>query len=337
MSARRYPTTLLLCIVCLTLITLITLITMPFVGGEFISPIDLFQGQLAENDQTIFWKLRVPRVIMGFLAGSALALSGMAFQAVFRNPLATPFTLGVASGASLGAATYVWLGFSFKILHVSGQSFFAFLGAALTISLVYGLTQGRNRRAPATMLLAGVSISFFCSSLIMFIQYISDFNSSMRIMRWLMGGIDVVGYDSIMNTFPIVLIGTGLVWYLARDLNLLITGEEIAVSRGVNVNRTVTLLFITTSFLVGSVVAICGPIGFVGMMAPHICRMLIGQDHRYLTPATTLFGGTFLVLCDTLARSVIAPAEMPVGIITALLGGPFFLWLLLRSRIDGQV
>ena len=334
MSAHNYPTTLLLCIFG---VTLITVITMPFVGGEFISPIDLFQGTLEVTDHTIFWKLRVPRVIMGFLAGSALALSGMAFQAVFRNPLATPFTLGVASGASLGAATYVWLGLSFKIAQMSGQTLFAFLGAALTISLVYGLTQGRGRRAPGTMLLAGVSISFFCSSLIMFIQYISDFNSSIRIMRWLMGGIDVVGYESVFNTFPIVLIGTALVWYLARDLNLLITGEEIAVSRGVNVNRTVTLLFITTSFLVGSVVAICGPIGFVGMMAPHICRMLIGQDHRYLTPATTLFGGTFLVLCDTLARSLIAPAEMPVGIITALLGGPFFLWLLLRSRIDGQV
>lgn len=334
MKLQRFQKTMLAII---TLITLGTLITMPFIGGELISPIDLFTGKLEDNEATIFWKLRLPRVIMGFLAGSALALSGMAFQAVFRNALATPFTLGVASGASLGAATYVWLGVNFHVAWMSGQSLFAFLGAGLSISLVYGLTQGRGRRAPATMLLAGVSISFFCSSLIMFIQYISDFNSSVRIMRWLMGGIDVVGYNAVINTLPIVVVGTILVFYLARDLNLLITGEEIAASRGVNVNRTLTLLFITTSFLVGSVVAVCGPIGFVGMMAPHICRMVIGHDHRYLTPATTLFGGAFLVVCDTLARSLIAPAEMPVGIITALLGGPFFLWLLLRSHIDGEV
>ena len=332
MSNRRKPTHRLMGI---AILGIVIVLSMPFIGGEIINPMALFKGELEENELTVFWKLRIPRVIMGFLAGSALALSGMAFQAVFRNPLATPFTLGVASGASLGAAAYVWLGLSFSVLSMSGQTMFAFLGAALSISLVYGLTRVHGHRSSGTMLLAGVSISFFCSSLIMFIQYISDFNSSVRIMRWLMGGIEVVGYEAVLNTAPIVVLGAGVIFYLSRDLNLLSTGNEIAASRGVNVNKTMTILFVITSFLVGSVVAVCGPIGFVGMMAPHICRMLIGQDHRFLAPATFLFGGAFLVLCDTLARSLIAPAEMPVGIITALLGGPFFLWLLMRSRVAG--
>jgi iron complex transport system permease protein len=253
----------------------------------------------------------------------------MAFQAMFRNLLATPYTLGVASGASLGAAFYVRLGCMFSVLGIPGVSVSAFGGAVLATGLVYGLTRMRGGISTTTMLLAGVAVSFFFSSLILFTQYMSSFTHSFRIVRWLMGGIEAAGMESVLNLAPLVVAGSAIIFFLTHELNLMLAGEEISIGRGVDVNRTRKLLFFAVSLMVGSVVAVCGPIGFVGMMAPHICRLVVGSDHRYLTSATLLFGGVFLTLCDTLARTIIAPAEMPVGVITALLGGPFFLWLLL--------
>jgi iron complex transport system permease protein len=185
------------------------------------------------------------------------------------------------------------------------------------------------------MLLAGVAVSFFFSSLILFLQYLSDFTQSFRIVRWLMGGIEVAGYDAVIGILPFTLAGGAIVFLLTGELNLITTGEDIAASRGVEVGRVRTVLFFAVSLMVGGVVAVCGPIGFVGLMAPHISRLLVGANHRYLAPASLLFGGAFLTLCDTLARTVIAPAEIPVGVITAILGGPFFLWLLIcpKSKI----
>jgi len=301
----------------------------PMVGIQAISLRAILDPLSGGMESDIFWRIRVPRVCISFLAGAGLAVSGMAFQAMFRNLLATPFTLGVASGASLGAAFYVRLGFLFSILGIPGVSVFAFAGAALSIGLVYGLTRIRKGISTSTMLLAGVAVSFFFSSLILFIQYMSSFTHSFRIIRWLMGEIEVVGFESVLNLAPFVIGGSMIIFFLTHELNLLMVGEEVSISRGVNVNRTRKLLFFATSLMVGGVVAVCGPIGFVGMMSPHICRLIIGADHRNLTPATLLFGGMFLTLCDTFARMIIAPAEMPVGVITALLGGPFFIWLLM--------
>ncbi|OPZ23917.1 MAG: Hemin transport system permease protein HmuU [Lentisphaerae bacterium ADurb.BinA184] len=181
------------------------------------------------------------------------------------------------------------------------------------------------------MLLAGIAVSFFASSLIMLIQYLGEFTQAFRIVRWLMGGVEVMGYDAVFNLLPVTAAGALILFSLTHELNLLMTGEDLAVSRGVEVRRVRLVLFFATSMMVGGVVAFCGPIGFVGMMAPHICRLLVGANHRHLMPATLLFGGLFLVVCDTFARTVIAPVEIPVGVITALLGGPFFVWLLVRS------
>lgn len=282
-------------------------------------------------DSDIFWRIRVPRVCFSFLAGAGLAISGMVFQAMFRNPLATPFTLGVASGASFGATLYIRLGMIFSVAGISGITFSAFGGALFSVVFLYVLTRLKGGFSTATLLLAGVAMSFFFSSFILFTQYMSDFTSSFRIIRWLMGSLEVVGFASVRDVLPFVVVGTLMVFYLAHDLNILMVGEDISESRGVDVARTKRVLFFATSLMVGGIVAICGPIGFVGMMVPHICRLLIGADHRYLAPATFLFGGMFLTVCDTVARTLIAPAEMPVGIITALLGGPFFIWLLLRN------
>jgi iron complex transport system permease protein len=181
------------------------------------------------------------------------------------------------------------------------------------------------------MLLAGVAMSLFFSSLILMVQYASDITQTFRMIRWLMGGIEAVGFGPVRDLLPFAVAGISAMLMLSREMNLLVTGEEIAASRGVNVAKMKRLIFFATSLMVGGVVSVCGPIGFVGMMVPHFCRLLLGWDHRYLTPASILLGGAFLAVCDTLARILMAPAEIPVGVITALLGGPFFLWLLVSK------
>jgi iron complex transport system permease protein len=308
----------------------------PFWGMERVPFSALWGGVDDYAKVDLLWKLRIPRVLMAFLAGTALSASGMVFQAMFRNPLATPFTLGVSSGAALGAAVSIQFGWTFALFGLSSVSLAAFAGALLSIALVYLLTaRSRHGSSTSTMLLAGVAICFFFSSLILFLQYMSDFTRSFRMLRWTMGGLgDIVQFRDVLGVFPFVASGCLIVWYLLHELNLLATGEEFAFSRGVNVNQTKLLLFLSVSLMVGAVVALCGPIGFVGLMAPHICRMLVGPDHRRLYPAALLFGGAFLVICDTASRVIMAPTELPVGIITALLGGPFFLWLLLARRQD---
>ena len=317
-------------LVTLALFAVTVLAVAPFVGMVEVPFSALWAGGDDWAKVDILWKIRIPRVWLAFLAGAALATSGMAFQAMFRNPLATPFTLGVASGASLGASLAIHLGLTFSLLGFSGVCWFAMAGAMLAILIVYGLSRARQGFSTATMLLAGVAVSFFFSSLIVILQYLSDPGSTFRMLRWVMGGLgNVIDFDDVLGVFPFVVTGLLIVFYLTHELNLITTGEELATARGVEVNRTKVVLFFAASVMVGAVVAVCGPIGFVGLMAPHICRLVIGPDHRYLTPATLLFGGAFLAACDTVARTVIAPTELPVGILTALLGGPFFLWLLL--------
>lgn len=304
----------------------------PFLGA---TSVDLQAALDPETvDYTVLWRLRVPRVLTAFAAGAALAIGGMAFQALFRNPLATPFTLGVSSGASLGAAIAVRLGIGFSILGISSVSVFAFLGALFAVGVVYGLTRARPGSTTATMLLAGVAASFFFSSLILFIQYTSEFYNAFRLLRWLMGGLSVVGFAPFLNMLPFVIAGVAILSLLTHELNLLTTGEDLATSRGVDVPRVKATIFFVTSLMIGGVVATCGPIGFVGMMAPHICRMIVGSNHRVLAPCSILFGGAFLTLCDTFARTILGAAELPVGVVTALLGGPFFIWLLLSGTAE---
>ena len=329
MSNLRFPRAARIAL--LVLLAAAVLAAAPMIGMSRISLSDVLNPFSQSRESDIFWRLRVPRVLVSFLAGAALAVSGMTFQAMFRNALATPFTLGVSSGASLGASLYILSGLQVSVLGVSGVSIAAFGGALAAILLVYGLSRARGGLAAGTMLLAGVAVSFFFSSMILFIQYVSDFTNTFRILRWTMGGLGTMGYDSLFDVLPFVLSGSAIILFLTHELNLMTTGEDLAASRGVNVAATKRVLFFATSLMVGGVVAVCGPIGFVGMMSPHICRLVIGPNHRHLTPATLLFGGTFLTLCDLLSRTVIAPAELPVGVITALLGGPFFLWLLLTS------
>ena len=312
----------------LLLLTALVFLLTPLMGAKNLSFTDIFTSQNDPVNSKVFWQMRIPRSLVAFFAGAILAACGMVFQAIFRNPLVCPFTLGVSAGASFGATMYIRLGLPLAWLGISGITGFAFLGALLSVLIVWKLARVKYDSSIAKMLLAGLVVSFFFISLIMFIQYSSNLYQSMRITRWLMGGLFVYGYKPIFDLLPFIIIGLGGIWMYTHELNLLTTGEELAASRGVDVRRTVKALFVLISLAIGGVVAVCGPIAFVGIIAPHICRLLVGSDHRYLAPATFLFGGTFLVICDTLARTMAAPSEIPVGIITALIGGPFFLWLL---------
>lgn len=280
----------------------------------------------------ILWRIRVPRVCLGLLTGAALAASGMAFQAMFRNALATPYTLGVSSGASLGAALYMRAAFRIDAAGLDGVSLAAFGGAVLSTMLVYGLTRLGRAFSTATLLLAGVATSFSFTSLILLTQYTSDVTTSFRVGRWLMGGLEVVGFEPVWQVLPFAIIGLVAVSVLAREMDLLVVGEDLAATRGVSVEQVKRLLFFAVSIMVGGVTAVCGPIGFVGLIVPHIGRLMVGGHHRFLTPFSVLGGAAFLVTCDTVARVAIAPVEIPVGSITALVGGPFFLTLLLWGR-----
>src|SRR5687767_3733380 len=280
----------------------------------------------------ILTELRLPRVTLGFLAGAALATAGMAFQAVFRNALATPYTLGVSAGASLGAAVYAHLGLAASLAGIPGYALAALSGALLAIALVYAVAQATYAFSSSTLLLAGVAISFVCTSVILAIQYIGDVTTSFRIGRWLLGGLDVVGFQPVVHVLPFAAIGIAILLAVSRDLDLLAVGEESAASRGVAVATVKKLIFAAASLMVGGVVATCGPIGFVGLVVPHIGRLLVGPGHRTLGLFSVLAGGTFLVACDALGRTVVAPVEIPVGIITALIGGPFFLAMLVQGH-----
>ncbi len=310
--------------------SLAVLAVAPFFGVETL-PLDVVRSPRGTDAASvIFWQLRLPRVVAAFFAGAGLAIGGAAFQALFRNPLATPFTLGVASGAAFGVALASRLGVGIALAGMAVDSAVALAGALLAVAVVWGLTHLRPAFSTMVLLLAGVAMSFFFSSLILFLQYTASLGDAYRIVRWLMGGLAPVDWQGLLRMVPFVVVGLVALGWRARELDLLSIGSDIAASRGVDVLATRRWVFLATSVMIGGIVATCGPIGFVGLMAPHICRLLVGSEHRLLLPASCLFGGAFLALCDAAARTVLAPVELPVGVITAFLGGPFFLWLLLR-------
>jgi iron complex transport system permease protein len=315
--------------ILIILLAIVVLVVTPFTGLTKIpfSALKDIAGDTTEG--RIFYSLRLPRVFTAFLAGAALACCGAALQGMFRNPMAEPFTLGISGGAAFGAAIYVILAAHIPI--GGGELVFSLIGALGAIFLVYGLTKIKKGFSAGTMLLAGIAVNFFFSSLILLLQYISDFTQSFMIIRWLMGSIDVTGYGTPI--LMLIFTSTGVIIISSQSLKLNLTSisDEVAIARGVDVKGTRKIIFLATSIMVAAVVAFCGPIGFVGLMAPHISRLLVGPDHKILTPASVLLGGAFLALCDTIARTLIAPAEIPVGVITALLGGPFFVWLLLKD------
>ena len=276
--------------------------------------------------RVIVRQIRLPRVLLAVLVGSALAVSGVAMQGLFRNPLASPYVLGIASGASTGAAL--------AILFVTGSTLFlplgAFIGATAAVLIVYGLARGPNRRTSIfTLILAGVAVGALFSAITSFLIFQSSRGEKLSdVLFWIMGGLGRADWTAVAILGPIVVVGVGAVFVSARDLNALSLGEEGAFHVGVNPDALCRWLLGVTTLLTAAAVAMAGTIGFIGLVVPHVMRLLVGPDHRRLIPVSALAGGCFLVWADLAARTVLAPAELPVGAITAFLGAPCFLYLL---------
>jgi iron complex transport system permease protein len=309
---------------------MIGIIASAFVGKVPIHLLALLD--LQSIDSTIFYQLRLPRVILTFLAGGILALSGLLFQTLFRNPLTTPFTLGISGGATLGAAIAIIFGFHQTILGFSMISFFAFIAALLTVALIYYFSKKLSSTTDHRLILVGIALSFFFSSLLLILYYLSDYEESYLIMRFTMGALDTVGYSSIIP----LLLATGLIlWvatYFKEELQLLSISYEFAYLKGVNVDKTMLIIFVIISLSVGALVSITGPIGFVGLIIPHLIKLYFKQSIEKLTHITFVAGGVFLLLCDTLSRALPTISEIPVGILTSLIGGLFFIYILLSKR-----
>jgi iron complex transport system permease protein len=331
-TPARHPIARGLPVVALCAAGLVTaVIAAPFIGSTPISFAHVFDRAIPFQDNVdaqIFFVARLPRAVAAALVGATLAAAGVIFQGLLRNPLATPYTLGVSAGASLGAMLAITFGAS---MPTGGIATASLAGAALATMVVYALARARQRGLSTTvLLLAGVTLNAFFSALILFVQYLSDFAQTYRALRWLMGDLDVASYDPILASLPLVAIAFAAFAWLARPLNLISLGGDGAATRGVPVERVQRIAFFSASLATGAAVSIGGPIGFIGIIVPHLVRLMVGADHRLVLPASMFFGGGFLVACDALARTILAPLELPVGIITAVIGGPFFLWMLLR-------
>ena len=314
--------------------TLLVLMFAPTVGSTAISLANVFNRSLdweSNVDAQIFFVARLPRVLSGALVGAALAAAGVVLQALLRNPLATPFTLGVSAGAALGAMLAIAFGLDVGALGVSSVPIASFLGSLVAIAIVYLLATSQKRGLSTNvLLLAGVTLNSFFSALILFVQYLADFTQQFRAVRWLMGDLDVGNYRPIVAALPLLIVAFAVFAILPRTLNLLTMGEDVAAARGVDVSSAQRWAFLSSSLATGAAVSLGGPIGFIGIVVPHLVRLMVGADHRVVLPAAALFGAAFTVLCDLVARTIMSPMELPVGIITALIGGPFFLWLLVR-------
>jgi iron complex transport system permease protein len=306
----------------------------PLVGSTSISLSRALDRSIPFTDNVdaqIFFLARMPRVLAGAVVGAGLASAGVVLQALLRNPLATPFTLGVSAGAALGAVLAITLGATFTLGPLSTVPLASLAGAAAAAAIVYSLATRPGRpMSTSVLLLAGVTLNSFFSALILFVQYMGDFTETYRTVRWLMGDLDVGGFGPVLASLPLMLPAFLIFALLPSMLNLLSVDADSAAARGVDVGRTQRLAFISAALATSAAVSLAGPIGFVGIVVPHLVRLMVGVDHRLVLPASALFGATFLVTCDLIARTMLAPVEIPVGVVTAMLGGPFFLWLLIR-------
>ncbi len=315
-------------------------------GVEYIPPVELARilmnpgaavdSAAGVNPATIVWEVRLPRLLLAYLVGASLAAVGVALQALLRNPLADPYILGISSGAALGAALALKFGLVWAIGGFTAVQLCAVIFAAATIAATYRIAVADGRIPVQSLLLAGVIINAILSALILFLTSLSDSTSAFRLFFWLMGNLATIGYDGLGVLAVIVSVGIGVLCTQGRNLNLLSLGEDPAQGLGLDVEWIKRVIFVTTALLTGVVVAVSGLIGFVGMIVPHAVRMVLGPDHRLLLPASALVGGTFLAVADTVARSLLAPMELPVGVITALCGGPFFIYLLMSHRKEAR-
>lgn len=317
----------------LYLILMLVILVTPLIGVRLTNPFVLLgHSGNALLERSIFFQIRLPRMLTSMFAGASLAVCGLIFQTLFRNPLATPYTLGVSSGAAFGAVLGLSLGLSRTVLFLSPIIPIAVAGALSTITLVYWIASAQKRFSNHTLLLAGVSVNLFCASLILLIQFMSNDQDTYRMVRWLMGSLSASDYRS--SLVIAVVFFPALLFFIRRrnELDQLLTGEDLAKTRGVRVEQLRKNLYFAVSVLTGILVAFCGPIGFVGIIVPHMSRRLFSSRHGGNMIPTACCGAVILTLCDTFARSAFSPLELPVGVVTAILGGPFFLYILLGGE-----
>lgn len=276
----------------------------------------------------IFWRLRLPRVVLSVLVGASLSVCGATYQSVFRNPLTDPYVLGISSGASLGAAIAIVLGLQSYLWGVGAM---ALLTALLTIVLIFKVASTGNRMHTTTLLLTGVCLTFLITAVISLLMAMHH-DKMESIIFWTMGSFASASWMDVAIVLPVTLLGIGVVLYHGKDLNLLLTGSETAQSLGVEVEKVRRRLLLFTTLMVAFSVSACGVIGFVGLVVPHCVRLVCGSDNRRIIPYSIFVGGLFLLLCDTGARTLIPPNELPVGSITSLLGAPMFIYLLYKSK-----
>lgn len=305
------------------------LILSPFIGSAELSINDIFTNKHLSS--LIFFDLRLPRVLFAFFAGSILALSGLLFQTLFRNALMTPYTLGISSGAVLGAGIAIKLGLGTLLLGIAAVSVFGFLGAILTVFVLIYLSRYLRSSQHESLLLLGIALSLFYTSALMIVFYLGSALQNDMLIRFTMGSLSVIGWNHPLSLGAIALLLLAVVYVYRFELQLLSISETQATLKGINTKRVTLLLLAASSFAIGTLVSISGPIGFVGLIVPHIVSKLYPSTVNNRIIKTALFGGFFLVFCDTLTRALNTQSELPIGIITALIGAPFFIYLIINK------
>ncbi len=295
-------------------------------------PIDFTRVSSDPFSRALFFRLRLPRVLMGLTIGASLALAGASLQALFRNPLADPYTLGISGGGALGASLAIVLGWSARVVGIPFVFLASFLGAMLAATLVRAIARTGAVLLPGALLLSGVVVNLVSAAAVLTLQYTADSSSALRILRWMIGSLDVVGIAPVAQMLVLLVPAWLALLALARPLQLLAIDEDTAATLGVNVGRCQTAVHTICSLIVGVTVAMGGAIGFVGLIVPHAVRLMFGEDLRIVLPGSLLLGAAFLILADAIARTALASTELPVGAITGLLVGPAFLWLLRRRQ-----
>ncbi|MFL6450319.1 MAG: FecCD family ABC transporter permease [Bryobacteraceae bacterium] len=312
-------------ICCAILLT--SLVASVLIGSSSLSLERAFRG--LQPDHEILVSLRLPRALLALWTGGALSLSGVLFQALLRESLAEPYTLGVAGGASLGAVLAICFGWN-AFGGVSAVCLAAFVGAGIVLGAVVLIASEGGRMSSLSLLLAGITVNSICAAIILFLSNLAGFMQSFAITRWMIGGLDAPSYTSLLGLTVALVPVCLFVFWRSREWNVLALGEDWAATRGVSTGKLLFIGCVGGSVLTGTVTALTGPIGFVGLIVPHAMRLWVGADHRILIPTSFLIGAAFLALSDVLSRTILAPVEVPVGVITAFVGGPCFIWMLRR-------
>ncbi|MCP8304691.1 MAG: iron chelate uptake ABC transporter family permease subunit [archaeon] len=336
-------------IIFLVLALMLTITFAVTIGPKQIPPLDAwriivknipFLGNLVGDgssgveysvNQSIVLQIRLPRIIAATIVGVALAVAGVVLQGLLRNPMADPYVIGISSGAALGASIVIGLGIGFSFLGIDAIQLMAFIGGLITVFVVYNIARTGPKVPMLTVLLAGIAITSFLSAIISFIM-ITLGESLHALVFWLFGSFTLSSWDNVAVAMPVIIIGLIVIVIFARQLNIMLLGDDQAQQLGVDIEKLKKIMLIVASLITAAAVSISGIIGFIGLIIPHIARILVGPDHRILVPSSALAGAIILVLCDTAARTIMEPVELPVGVFTAFFGVPFFLYLLRKKK-----